>query len=445
MSADPAVEATTGPTELGLDDALQMAVGMHQNRQLEGAEQLYRRILSVAPDHPDALHLLGMALHQTGRSDEGIAAIRRAISLVPGFAGYHNNLGNIHMARGQLAEATAAYEQASALAPANADLHNNLGALYRAQQRNDEARTAWLHAIELDPRQLNAHNNLGQLAAAQGDVPEAIGWYCKAIELLPEHPDGHQLLGMAYYTMGKVAEAAEVFRQWLAAKPGHPTARHMLAACSGENVPARASDDYVETTFDHFADSFETQLNERLGYQAPQLCARMLERHLPAPAKQFEVLDAGCGTGLCGPLVAPWARVLAGVDLSRGMLDHAKTKGVYSDLYKAELTEFLRESPGQWEVLLSADTLCYFGDLMPLMAAARGSVKAGGLLVFTVEALPDGSPLMFRLEPHGRYAHSRAHIEAALTANGFAPLEIMAETLRQEGGKPVQGWLVAAR
>jgi predicted TPR repeat methyltransferase len=389
------------PADLSLDEALQFAIGLHQNQQLEGAEQVYRRVLAVAPDHPDALHLLGMVLHQTGRGDEGIASIRRAIELVPDYAGYHNNLGNIHVSRHELPEATAAYERAGALQPGSADL--------------------------------------------QDDLPESIRWYCKSIELLPEHPDGRKLLGMTYYTMGKVREAAEVFRQWLAEEPGHPMAQHMFAACSGSGAPERASDDYVEYTFDHFADSFETQLNERLDYRAPQLCGQMLARLLPPAAKQFTVLDAGCGTGLCGPLVAPWARVLAGVDLSGGMLKHAQTKGVYGDLYKAELTEFLRESPGQWDVMLSADTLCYFGDLMPLMAAASGSVKPGGLMVFTVEALPDDRPEMFHLEPHGRYAHARAHVEAALAANGFTLVEIGGETLRQEGGKPVTGWLVAAR
>lgn len=435
----------TESADLGLDEALQFAIGLHQNQQLEGAEQVYRRVLAVAPDHPDALHLLGMVLHQTGRSEEGIASIRRAIELVPDFAGYHNNLGNIHVSRQELPEATAAYERAGALEPGSADLQNNLGSLYRAQKRPAEARAAYLRAIELNPRHLNAHNNLGLLAAAQDDLPESIRWYCKSIELLPEHPDGRKLLGMTYYTMGKVREAAEVFRQWLAEEPGHPMAQHMFAACSGSGAPERASDDYVEYTFDHFADSFETQLNERLDYRAPQLCAQLLARLLPPAAKQFNVLDAGCGTGLCGPLVAPWARVLAGVDLSGGMLKHAQTKGVYGDLYKAELTEFLRESPGQWDVMLSADTLCYFGDLMPLMAAASGSVRAGGLMVFTVEALPDDRPEMLHLEPHGRYAHARAHVEAALAANGFTLVEISGETLRQEGGKPVAGWLVAAR
>jgi predicted TPR repeat methyltransferase len=453
LTAHPAgAEGTTATspapelrTELDLPDALRLAVEMHQNRQFEGAETLYRRILAAAPEHADAIHFLGMLRHQLGHSDEGVALIAQSIRLVPDFAGFHNNLGNILVARGELAAATSAYERANALAPTSADLQNNLGALYRAQGRFADARRHYLRAIEIEAGHLNAHNNLGLLHAAEGDLEGAISYYCKALELFPDHPDGRKLLGMTYYTMGKIAEAAEVFRQWLADDPDHPVPRHMHAACSGRGVPERAPDNYVEYTFDRFADSFETQLNERLQYQAPQLCAAMLARHVPAPQRQFVVLDAGCGTGLCGPLIAPWARTLGGVDLSRGMLDHAQTKGIYNDLYKAELTEFLRESPGQWDVLLSADTLCYFGDLLPLMMAARSSMRDGGTLVFTVEALPDDVGLPFRLEPHGRYSHARSHVEAVLAQVGLRVLEISAETLRHEGGNPVHGWLVAAR
>ena len=433
------------PTELSLPDALRLAVDMHQSRQLEGAEMLYRRILKAAPGQPDALHFLGMVRHQRGHSDEGIALIEQAAAQVPGFAGFHNNLGNIHVSRGDVAAATAAYERAIALAPDSADLQNNLGALYRADGRFGEARAHYQRAIALDPQHLNAHNNLGLLHAAEGDIQGAISYYSKALELMPNNPDGRKLLGFTYYAMGKTREAAEVFRQWLAEEPRHPIARHMYASCSGESVPDRAPDDYVETTFDGFADSFETLLNENLNYQAPQLCAALLQRHLPAPQHQFAVLDAGCGTGLCGPLVAPWARNLSGVDLSRGMLDRAQAKGVYTELFKAELTEFLRESPGQWDVLVSADTLCYFGDLNLLMAAASSSVRAGGTLVFSVESLADELGLPFKLEPHGRYAHARSHVEQVLARAGFSLLEVCAETLRQEGGKPVPGWLVAAR
>ena len=70
------MQDTASPeTEVTFDQALQMAVGMHREQQLEGATELYRRLLQAAPGHPDVLHLLGMALHQMGRSEIGRAHV----------------------------------------------------------------------------------------------------------------------------------------------------------------------------------------------------------------------------------------------------------------------------------------------------------------------------------------------------------------------------------
>jgi predicted TPR repeat methyltransferase len=430
---------------MSFDEALRWAVELHQDQRLQGAADIYTRLLSVVPAHPDVLHLLGMARHQMGRSDEGVALIAQAISAAPAFAGFHNNLGNIHMQRGRTAEATLAYERAIELAPDQADLHNNLGALYKAERRFDEAKAAYLRAIALQAEHLNAHNNLGLLYAELGDRAQAIHYYVRALELMPGNHNARRLLGTTYYSLGRIADAGEVYRQWLAIEPDNVMARHMFSACTGEGVPARANDDYVEQTFDRFAASFESVLNERLEYQAPQLCADMLARHLPPPQRQFVMLDAGAGTGLCGPLMAPWAKALAGVDLSKGMLDVAQTKGVYTDLYKAELTEFLKLSPGQWDVVVSADTLCYFGDLTEVIGHAATSLTPGGTLVFTVEALPEDVRALHKILPHGRYAHHADHIAAVLAQGGLRLLAREAVVLRQEGGKPVNGWLVAAR
>jgi predicted TPR repeat methyltransferase len=432
-------------TELSFSDAIAYAMKLLQTGRLEGAVELGQRLQELAPGHPDVLHLLGMARHRMGRAADAVELLQSAIAAEPSFAGFHNNLGNILMQQGRLEEATQAYEQAQVLTPDSPDLLSNLGALYKAMRRFDEARVLLERAIALDERHINAHNNMGLLYAELGDRPKAVAYYVRSLELMPGHAQARKLLGSTYYALGRIQDAAEVYRQWLDMEPDNPAARHLYAASTGEGVPERARDDYVEQTFDGFAASFESVLNERLLYQAPQLCGELLARLLPPPVKQFVMLDAGAGTGLCGPLMAPWARVLAGVDLSKGMLDIAQTKGVYTDLYKAELTEFFKLSPGQWDVVVSADTLCYFGDLTEVTAAAAQSLKPGGLLVYTVESLPTDSMALHQIQPHGRYAHHADHIVAALSKAGMALVQREAVVLRQEGGLPVNGWLVAAR
>ena len=210
------------------------------------------------------------------------------------------------------------------------------------------------------------------------------------ITLRPKHPEARRLLALAHYTLGEVDEAIAVFEEWLREEPDDPIARHMLAACSGRDVPARASDAFVEKTFDSFAASFDAKLAS-LAYRAPALVAEMLAHAGVDASRSLDVLDAGCGTGLCGPLVAPYARRLVGVDLSEGMLARARARNVYDELAKGELTAYLRDSPGSFDVIVSADTLVYFGSLEAVAAAAASALRPGGVLVFTVEELSDAA------------------------------------------------------
>jgi len=433
------------PDELEIGDALALAVRMHRHGDLDDAETLYRRILEVAPSHPDAMHFLGVLLHHRGQSDQAIDLIRRSIELDPDQPDRYNNLGNVLVECRRLAEATEAYQQAIALRPDHADAWNNLGALYRAQGRFDEAGTAYQKAIELDPGHVDAYNNFGNLLSSRGLVREAVAYYCKAITLVPNHPQSRRLLGIAYYTLGQIEAAAEVFRDWLQAEPDNPIARHLFAACSQQNVPERASDAYIETTFDDFAASFDAKL-EHLGYRAPQVIAEALARSCGTPEKQFIGLDAGCGTGLCGPLITPWVHRLTGVDLSARMLAAAQHRGVYDELVKGELTACLDTHPDAFDLVVSADTLVYFGDLQHVVDVAYRALRPDGWLVFTVEeATGDVTDNGYRINPHGRYAHSRAYLHQTLTAGGFAPLSIEPVILRLEGGSPVSGLVVTAR
>ena len=232
----------------------------------------------------------------------------------------------------------------------------------------------------------------------QGRVKEAVEQYCKLITLIPNQPEARKLLGVAYYMLGQYEAAADVYRKWLAVEPDNPVAKHQLAACSGEQIPARASDAYVESTFDRFADSFDAKL-EHLSYRAPQLIADALARAAGAPGKGLAVLDAGCGTGLCGPLIEPFVSRLVGVDLSGRMLARAKSRNVYDVLVKAELTAYLQSQSRAFDVILSADTLVYFGPLEDMLKAAHGALRARGLLLFTVEAIVGEKALKMEITP----------------------------------------------
>jgi predicted TPR repeat methyltransferase len=427
-----------------LDGALKIAVAAHQAGKLGEAERRYRSLLATAPNHPDALHFLGVLLHGQGQADSALALIERALAIAPGYIDARTNLGNVQKELGRFADAQRSYEAVVAARPDFAPAWNNLGVVRKAQGRGEEAADAYRRCLALAPGFAEGWANLGNALRALDRPQEAMTAYYKAIELAPQSSDAYHNLGQALVTSGRTAEALDVYRRWQEQQPDNPANAHMIAAVAGGAAPDRASDSYVQSTFDRFASTFDDVLTS-LAYRAPALCGALVADSVGAARRTLDILDAGCGTGLCAPILAPYARALDGVDLSPKMLEKAAARGGYRHLDAAELTAWLAAHPAQYDLVVSADTLCYFGALEDVTVAAAQALRPGGHLVFTLEecAGPDAPP--FRLNPHGRYSHSEAYARAVLERAGLDLLALRRDVLRTELGVPVAGLAIAAK
>ncbi len=428
-------------------DALAHAIALLRAERIEEAEPALLALLRRWPDEPNALHYLGVLRHTQGRVNEALELIHHSLTLAGSNIGAWNNLGNVLLAAGRVDEATQAYERGVAAGPTRpeaADALNNLCTVYRKQGHWAQAEGAARRALALRGEFGDAWYNLSLALMAQGQVHEGLLANSRAVALWPRHMQARDQVIRALVLLGERDQAAALYRQWQAEEPDNPVVQHQLAACLGQAPPPRASDAYVQQVFDQFAGSFDAKL-EKLHYRAPELVAQALADVAGPPAAAFDIVDAGCGTGLCGPLLKPWARTLAGCDLSEGMLRRAHARGCYAPLHQAELVHYLHTQPGAFDVVASADTLCYFGPLEAPLAATQRSLRAGGWLIFTVEAQADEAPgAGHQLQPNGRYAHSAAHVRAALQLAGLKLLSITPEALRHEAGQPVAGWLVTA-
>jgi predicted TPR repeat methyltransferase len=432
------------PKEMSLADALELAMGLHKNGLLDAAEELYRRILSAAPEQADALHFLGLLLHDRGDRAGAIALVQRAVALAPEYVDAINNLGNMLLDQERPEEAEAAYRRVLGLRPQHPGALTNVGMLLFRRKDAAGAEAAFRQAIAVDPDHAPAYHNLGLLLDESSRQEEALAVYQKALLLRPYDAVSHRRVGAMLGYLGRHEEAAAIYRRWLELEPDSAVARHMLASCSNDDVPARASDDCVRGTFETFAASFDEVL-ARLKYRAPALVGDAVERWVGAPAAALDVLDAGVGTGLCGPLLRPYARRLTGVDLSQPMLDRAAARGGYDLLEAGELTAYMQARSAAFDLVASADTFCYIGDLAPVAAAAAGATRAGGHLIFTVEHARSQPAQGFQINPHGRYSHTEPYLRRTLADAGWIPLSIAEAHLRTEGGKPVDGLVVVAR
>jgi predicted TPR repeat methyltransferase len=418
------------------------AIALHRSGKLKEAEHLYQAILKANPDHIESLHFLGVLYHRLGQSDQAIASIERAIHLAPDYADAHNNLGNVLMAINQLEPALHSYVRAVELVPGYADAWNNLGVVLRGLGQYDEAERAYAHAISLNPRLVAAWQNQGNLLARKNRLDEAIGAYSQVLKLKPNDSAAYDALGRSLYRSGKVEQAIAMYQNWLNAEPANSVPRHMLSACIGDTSTVRASDDYVRNIFDVFASSFD-QILDQLGYRAPQLISEFLDKELPPGDGMLMVADAGCGTGLCADFLRPRAKQLVGVDLSAGMLTKARARKKYDELVEAELTSWFARQHSVYDLIVSADTLCYFGALESVLMNAQEAMRPSGLLAFTVEMAGDGVPT-YQLNPSGRYSHAEGYVRASLSSAGLNLLRIEQVELRRELGQLVIGFLVSA-
>lgn len=430
--------------EMSLDEAFRFAVHLHQANQLQSAEIIYRQLLDILPNDADLLHFFGMLRNQLGFAEEGAEWIRKALQAAPDYIDAENSLGNIYLQIGQPEQAERCFRRTIELNPGFAAACANLGIALKEMGRAQEAEDFLLKAIGYEPDVAHHYQNLGNVYRNLSRYDEAVAMYEKAIRMHPADAMAYQRLTRTFYLMGKLDCCVEVLKQWLDFDPDNPTAQHLLAAYTRNEMPVRASDEYVRETFDRFAASFDNIL-KTLDYQAPALVHKALQQIKPEPAS-WALLDAGCGTGLCGVLVRPLVKLLAGVDLSAKMLVKAQARKVYDELYEAELTAHFLQTSMLFDAITCVDTFCYFGDLAPAVIASVSALQPNGWFIFTVEKLePAGAETDFRLNVQGRYAHSENYVRRTLQDAGYRIDRIDTAVLRNEFIEPVLGLVVTAQ
>ncbi|KAA0586251.1 tetratricopeptide repeat protein [Azospirillum lipoferum] len=186
----------------------------HQSGQLAAAARIYRRILEIAPDQSDALHLLGLVARRAGQGAAALRLMARALRIDPAMAETRLNLGNLLRDRGHAAGAEVAYRSAIALRPDFTAAYENLGGLQRGLLRPGEARDAYRRAVRLAPAGAEGHAGLANVLQEGDALPDAIAAYARAIAIDPAHMAVCNNLGIALRGLDKTGIGAEKAAAW---------------------------------------------------------------------------------------------------------------------------------------------------------------------------------------------------------------------------------------
>lgn len=141
--------------------------------------------------------------------------------------------------------------------------------------------------------------------------------------------------------------------------------------------------DELKAAYSEWAEQYDSDLVEELGYVAPVLAAKVLEKDLDD--KTAQILDAGCGTGLVGEVLAREGyRDIHGLDFSEHMLQQARQKDIYTALHQADLTKRLDIDDNTYDAVISVGTFtCGHVGPQALNELVR-ITKPGGPICFTV-------------------------------------------------------------
>ncbi len=193
------------------------------------AERLCRQILGINPQHPDAMHLLGLLAADARQIASAVSLIQRAIA-VHANPDYYVNLGLILQGEGRLDEAISWSRQATALDPSHATAWTNLANQLRNAGQLRKAIETYETALPLagnDPQLLS--NYASALHADQQDGA-AILVYQQALSLAPDEPGIHSNLGIAYQAQDNIDAAIQAYTEALRLDPAMVQAGCNLAA-----------------------------------------------------------------------------------------------------------------------------------------------------------------------------------------------------------------------
>ncbi len=227
---------------------LEQAVRQHRQGRLDEAERLYRQVVDAAPDHFDALHLLGMLELQKGRHAEAAQFLARAVVLNPNdpFAAFH--LGCAEQELKRYADSVGRYDTALRLRPDFAEAANNRANALRELGRREDALASFDRAIAAKPDFLLAFYNRGNLLRDLGRQEEALASYDRALALKGDFVEAWVNRGTTLNELKRYAEALASFERALSLRPGFIEAlqnRGVALAALGRYDEALASHDQV--------------------------------------------------------------------------------------------------------------------------------------------------------------------------------------------------------
>ena len=391
------------------DALLEKAQALYMAGRLDEAAALYRQRLQAKPQDLEANQALAMIYFQARQFELAQYFAGEALKLDPTYLDGLRLRGMALMQLGRLAPALQCFEQARALKPDSVEVLVNHSTALLELKRLDEALAGFDRVVALDPENAVGWNNRANTLVALQRLEEAASCYDRALQIRPDLETAKSNRFLVLLQLRKVSRIADF------------ALRDMF--------------DEVATRFDHL-------MVEGLDYRGHLHLRTLADAKLPRLKPPLRVLDLGCGTGLVGNAFKDLAAGgrLDGIDLAPRMLEVARKRGIYDDLILGDLEAVLAAPGPSYDLIVSADTMVYLGDLAPTFRGVFNRLNPGGFYLFAVESKEGAG---WEQTDVSRFRHSEAYLKEEAARPGLVYFARMDCTLRYEREEPVAGFAIA--
>lgn len=445
-----------------------------QRQDMKKAKQQYEKALSIDSDYPDASFNLARLLVATHHTKDAINALENTIRIAPTHAAAHGLLGKIYLEQNANEKAAQHLEHRIRIQPQHTETYLPLACAYMQLQQHEKAQELLENILDRGMIVPEANHMLGMLYLMQNHWAWALKHFLREIQVTPTHVESHYHAGVTLSHLQRNSDAIEYFLKTIALNKTHSAAlinlgalylkeeqpenaiiyyqlalkqtpenkeiQHILHGLLQDANPEYAPAEYIQHLFDQYAPHYEQHLNTTLDYHVPKALFKQLTDTLNQNNLSLNILDLGCGTGLCSDYFYPIADTLIGIDLSEKMLAICRQKNRYTQLIHGPI-HTTYETIRNIDLVIAADVFPYIGDLDNIFKSVSYYLNVGGYFCASIEALQSESETPYRLAHTIRYQHKKNYIEQLAQSYKFTILDIINFKLRKNREKYIEGYL----
>ncbi len=207
------------PAQMGAQ--FQKAFEAFNNGDLTKAENINRKLLKLAPNHPDLTYLAGIIAHSRKQVDRAEGLFRKSLSANPNNPGALSGLGYVLRDRGQYDEALVQLQRATQFAGKDPAIWNGIGITLHDIGQSRKGAEILNGVIRDNPRFGPAFENLGRLYVSTGDLQRAKATLESGLDVDPASVDMRKQLLIVKHQIGTDEDVITPFKELAAQNPSN--------------------------------------------------------------------------------------------------------------------------------------------------------------------------------------------------------------------------------